>query len=1107
MNVERTSPLVLGNQAFDNNDYTTAIEQYLIALDQIPELSDIIEINIRLARVRQGSIQKAVKIAVVVHVYYLEIWPEIAQLLKAITHPFDLFVTTTTEQAETVVPAVTADFPKVRLHIQPNNGMDVLPFLALIPLLVTAGYLAVCKLHTKRGDGGEEVASWRRVLLHSLIGDDATFTEVVQSFVQHADLQLVGPASLYLSARKLMLNNEANVKFLWEQLENRPLPVEDWGFFAGSMLWLRPTAVQKLAQTVAYLQAQRSTEYQLDGQISHAIERLLGLVAGLNQGQVGLLHSAVASSAKRYVLQVVPAHSDHQPHYLIPSFDVFIDVIATNVIEGWCISKTNIIKSIELRKDNIKINETGHLMSRKDVQNFLNFHHDKVGFRLVIPPYALKINAWNLFELLDSESGYIICTIAIVNRLLLPFLYNVISPNEYLLYSKMFIKSLHSNDFWISAWQKNNANTVAVDVIIPIYKGYVETINCINSVIQAQTQINFHIILINDATPDEKLATFLQEVKNTDSRISLLINDNNLGFVRSVNRGFEHSKNDVVILNADTEVFDGWIDRLQIIAYNQPNIGTVTPLSNNAEILNISSVDRPIKINSQEGKYLNNLVIQLDHAYPIDIPVGVGFCMYMKRDCLRDVGFFNADEWGMGYGEEVDFCLRAMQKGWRNVAAPNVFVIHYGGVSFGISKDQHVADASKKIVYKYPFYDQLIQNWIQINPLRLVHNQVFLLLLSQSFDQAEFDIHLSHTMGGGTEKYILMQISLAKQRNVNVIRLYAKPNRIFSLEFIIPNLDESKKRILGNKLLLDFVEPDEICELKNFVFNSFKINTVYVHSLLFCSHEFIQELITLVKSYTIVVHDYSCFCPRIHLYQANGQYCNEPDVTSCTSCLLRYPIHSGTKILWEDLNQSYTQWLNFNHQFFKTASQAICGSADVKHRLLTHEFENDIVVKCYDSFVPNIQLSQQRLKNFSNRIGLLGAISDIKGFYTLKELLILNKEKNYGLEFIVLGYTMNDAELLNVDDNLCIVGQYQETDFYELLLKTKIGLAMFLGTIPETYSFTLSLCLEHSIYPIAMDIGAIAERIRASNFGELIPLTASNADILNIIRNVVIKDY
>ena len=66
----------------------------------------------------------------------------------------------------------------------------------------------------------------------------------------------------------------------------------------------------------------------------------------------------------------------------------------------------------------------------------------------------------------------------------------------------------------------------------------------------------------------------------------------------------------------------------------------------------------------------------------IAIPTGVGFCMYIRRACLDEIGLFDAETFGRGYGEENDFCMRAAAAGWRNVLAGDVFVYHEGAVSF-----------------------------------------------------------------------------------------------------------------------------------------------------------------------------------------------------------------------------------------------------------------------------------------------------------------------------------------------------------------------------------------------------------------------------------------
>ena len=67
----------------------------------------------------------------------------------------------------------------------------------------------------------------------------------------------------------------------------------------------------------------------------------------------------------------------------------------------------------------------------------------------------------------------------------------------------------------------------------------------------------------------------------------------------------------------------------------------------------------------------------------VELPTTVGFCMYIRRAALADVGLFDAETFGRGYGEENDFCLRASARGWRHLLACDTFVYHEGAVSFG----------------------------------------------------------------------------------------------------------------------------------------------------------------------------------------------------------------------------------------------------------------------------------------------------------------------------------------------------------------------------------------------------------------------------------------
>ena len=124
----------------------------------------------------------------------------------------------------------------------------------------------------------------------------------------------------------------------------------------------------------------------------------------------------------------------------------------------------------------------------------------------------------------------------------------------------------------------------AVDVIVPVYKGRAETLRCLYSVLAASCSTSFELIVINDASPDEQLVKELQRLAGQGLvHVAGKFAESRLCPYCQSWHGL-HQDRDVVLLNADTEVFDGWLDRLQQAASRHPRTGTVTPLSNNATI-------------------------------------------------------------------------------------------------------------------------------------------------------------------------------------------------------------------------------------------------------------------------------------------------------------------------------------------------------------------------------------------------------------------------------------------------------------------------------------------------------------------------------------------
>ncbi|KHL71423.1 glycosyl transferase, partial [Pseudomonas putida] len=98
---------------------------------------------------------------------------------------------------------------------------------------------------------------------------------------------------------------------------------------------------------------------------------------------------------------------------------------------------------------------------------------------------------------------------------------------------------------------------------------------------------------------------------------------------------------------------------------------------------------------------LDDLARQTDSP-PMEIETGCGFCLYIKREALDQVGYLDEVHLARGYGEETDWCLRAREHGWRHMGAPNVFVAHQGGISFGAEKALRVAHNNAILRKRYP---------------------------------------------------------------------------------------------------------------------------------------------------------------------------------------------------------------------------------------------------------------------------------------------------------------------------------------------------------------------------------------------------------------------
>jgi len=265
----------------------------------------------------------------------------------------------------------------------------------------------------------------------------------------------------------------------------------------------------------------------------------------------------------------------------------------------------------------------------------------------------------------------------------------------------------------------------SVRIIVPVYKNLEVTRRCLESLARTPLPLNASVAIIIDASPEQALIDFCLSEGATRG-YKVIVNQENQGFVRSANQGFALDKaTDIVLLNSDTVVAGNWLERLQQCAYSTQTAGTATPFSNNGTICSYPLF--PNESPMPEGwdvQALDGLFGRVNAGKNLAIPTAVGFCMYIKRRCLEETGEFDAENFGQGYGEECDFCLRATQLGWTHLLCADVFVFHKGGASFSHETKDRKHNADGIMARLHPTYDDLITRFIVEDPAQTLRDNI-----------------------------------------------------------------------------------------------------------------------------------------------------------------------------------------------------------------------------------------------------------------------------------------------------------------------------------------------------------------------------------------------
>ncbi len=625
--------------------------------------------------------------------------------------------------------------------------------------------------------------------------------------------------------------------------------------------------------------------------------------------------------------------------------------------------------------------------------------------------------------------------------------------------------------------KRSNAQPPGCDVVIPVHGGAAELEACLASVTPSLPD-GSRLVLVDDGSTEPRIAAMLRQQAAAGAMV--LTHPVARGFPAAVNTGLAAllpRKRDVVILNSDTLVPQDWLQRLSLAAYSDAAVGSCTPLTNDGTLVSYPTPDKHTPApGSAALAGLNHLCWQAHGAAVVDIPSGVGFCMLLKAACLAEVGLLREDQFAQGYGEENDWCLRAAHLGWRNVAAPGVFVAHHGGKSFGAGKAFLMARNAQVLERLHPGYEAYVRTALAAEPLAAARRAIDIQAVAEQGSAPVVAI-ITHSDGGGVARHVAWRASRFAREGLHTVQLKPSGDLVRV---------EGATAASGPCCNLTFAMPGELDALADLL-RTMGVRRIELHHLL-GHHAAILELpARLGIPFDAFVHDYAAWCPRIGLTGRGNRYCGEPtNPADCENCVAdlgsRYPEH----LTVAELRRQSADWL-------QQARRVNVACGDVAARLQRQFPAVQPKLAAWEDPAPPVRSMASHGRGV--HVAIVGAIGLEKGYEVLLACARDAARRDLDLRFTVVGHTIDDDRLL-ATQRAFVTGRFAEDDGLELLRQTGANLGFVPSVCPETWCYGLSTLWQAGLAVAAFSIGAQAERVRESGRGFVVPLGLS-ADRIN----------
>lgn len=238
--------------------------------------------------------------------------------------------------------------------------------------------------------------------------------------------------------------------------------------------------------------------------------------------------------------------------------------------------------------------------------------------------------------------------------------------------------------------EQTPAVSTTIDIVVPVFNALEDVKRCLASLEQHTDGMRVRVIVVNDGS-DADTTQWLRAQCQGKPLFTLIEHAQNQGYTRAVNTGLRASTAEFVITqNSDTIVTPGWLQGMVRCMASHPKIGVVGPLSNAASWQNVPQL-RDASGNFAVNELPNGmtpeamaaLVARVSQRHYPRLPFVNGFCFMIRRAVIDAIGYMDEENFPVGYGEENDFCIRAIDAGFELAIADDVFVFHAKSKSFG----------------------------------------------------------------------------------------------------------------------------------------------------------------------------------------------------------------------------------------------------------------------------------------------------------------------------------------------------------------------------------------------------------------------------------------